>query len=65
MLLIQEIENCKKCMSINHSMQCDSIDTRYSNCYLNFPCRYYIDRDEFIKDISNGSSFYVCKNKNT
>ena len=49
MLLINDFDDCKNCMSINHLMLCDSVDTKYSLPCLNFPCRYYIDRDKFLK----------------
>lgn len=49
--MVDNIEKCKTCMSINVDLKCDSVDTPNSNPNLNFPCRYYIDRDTFTKSI--------------
>jgi len=56
------IEKCKNCMSINMNYRCDSVDTIYLEPHLNFPCRYYIDRYEFIKE-NNVNTFSVKINK--
>jgi len=62
---INDIEKCKNCMSINFSGKCDSVETKYLEPVLNFPCKYYIDRGEFIQSVRSkgNSSFTVNPNK--
>ena len=38
-------------MSINDGLKCESVDTRYLEPTLNFPCRYWIDREFWSKQI--------------
>ena len=48
---INSIEKCKLCMSVNDNLKCDSVDTRFSLPSFNFPCRYWIDREFWSKQI--------------
>ena len=50
---INNIEKCKACISINYDLKCDSSNTTYADPNLNFPCRYYVDREDFFKEYSN------------
>lgn len=52
-IIISEISDCKNCMSINYDFECDSVDTRFSEPRLNFPCRYYINREKFLRNVSD------------
>lgn len=47
-------------MSINYNFKCDSVDTKFSEPSFNFPCKYYIDRNNFIK--KNHGFFETTKN---
>ena len=38
-------------MSVNDNLKCDSVDTRFSVPSFNFPCRYWIDREFWSKQI--------------
>jgi len=59
---INNIEKCKACISINYDLKCDSSNTTYADPNLNFPCRYYVDREDFMKIV--GNSFTIKLNKN-
>jgi len=59
---VNSIEKCKLCMSINDGLKCDSVDTKYSEPELNFPCMYWNDREFWIKQIlkyNNDKTFEI------